>query len=90
MADSLTAPPASYSIGQPDYDPEVGRNLCVRVDGADQSNVVEYDCVAGTVVRNKLDEHGRPQLNARRDHVLRETVRGKVTVSWREGRVKSL
>ena len=49
------APPIRYSVDQPDFDPEIGRKLVIRVDAIEQRQVIEYDCEAGTVLRNKLD-----------------------------------
>lgn len=83
--DAETAPPRAYSIGQADFDPEIGRRLRISVDGVEQKEVVEYDCDAGTVLKNKLGADGRPMLNDERDDVLRETVRGLVTVEWKDG-----
>jgi hypothetical protein len=77
-------PPLRYSVSQKDFDYEVGRRLRVMVDGVEQQQVIEYDCGAGTVVKNKLDEHGRLMLNAARDDRMCETVTGTVTVEWRD------
>lgn len=77
------APPVRYSTSQCDFDWAVGGRLLIRVDGAEQKEVVEYDCEAGTVLRNKLDDDGNPQLDAKRGDILREAVRGNVTVEWR-------
>lgn len=79
---STDCPPVRYSVSQDDYDHEVGRRLRIFMDGVEQREVVEYDCEAGTVLRNALDEDGKPQLNTKRDEVLRETVRGTVTVEY--------
>jgi hypothetical protein len=79
-----TSPPRAYSIGQPDFNPEIGRRLRICVDGIEQREVVEYDCDAGTVLKNKLGHDGRPMLNDARDAVARETVRGTVTVEWKD------
>lgn len=76
------SPPVRYSIGQADFDPAIGNRLRVFVDGAEQKEVVEYDCEAGTVLRNKLDDQGNAQLNEAKDEVLRETITGNVTVDW--------
>lgn len=75
-------PPVRYAVGQADFDPGIGRRLRVFVDGVEQNQVVEYDCEAGTVLRNKLDENGKAQLNEACDEVLRETITGAVTVDW--------
>lgn len=77
-------PPIRYSIGQEDFDPEVGRGLRILVDGVEQRNVVEYDCEAGVVLKNMVDRHGNIMLNAKRDEIMREVVRGSVTVEWAE------
>lgn len=82
--DADTAPPRAYSVHQPDFDFEIGRRLRVLVDGVEQREVVEYDCDAGTVLKNKLGENGRPMLNAKRDEIMRETVRGNVSVEWND------
>ena len=75
-------PPARYSVRQPDFSYEVARRLRIFVDGVEMKEVVEHDCEAGTVLRNKLNDEGRAQLNDAGDEVLRETVRGNVTVEW--------
>jgi hypothetical protein len=85
MMDADTAPPRAYSVEQSDFNPEIGRRLRICVDGVEQKEVVEYDCDAGTVLRNKLDAEGRVQVNPNRDEVWRETVCGKVTVEWNDG-----
>lgn len=82
MMTVLDAPPIRYSVGQNDFDPEIGRRLRIYVDGAEQKQVIEYDCEAGTVVRFALDADGSVRLNAKRDDALRETVKGAVTVEW--------
>jgi hypothetical protein len=89
---SLTeAPPIRYSVGQDDFDPDIGRRLRICVDGVEQVEVVEYDCAAGTVLRNALDAEGKAQANASKTEVLRETVHGTVTVEWEpEGASQSL
>jgi hypothetical protein len=86
---SLIEPPVRYSVGQEDFNPEIGRRLRIYCDGVLMSEVVEYDCEAGTVLKNKLDENGKAQLNAERSDILRETVKGQVTVEW-EGEGQSL
>lgn len=78
----ISAPPVRYAVGQPDFDPEIGRRLRVFVDAVEQKQVVEYDCQEGTVLRNKLDDQGNAQLNEAKDEVLRETLTGNVTVDW--------
>lgn len=79
------APPVRYSVGQEDFDPEIGRRLRIFVDGVEQQEVVEYDCEAGTVLKNKLNDEGRAQPDPTdRNRVWRETVKGAVTVEWRD------
>ena len=77
-------PPLRYSVGQEDFNPAIGKRLRILVDGVEQQQVVEYDCEAGTVLKNKLGEDGHPMLNKERDAVARETVRGTVTVEWKD------
>jgi hypothetical protein len=77
-------PPTHYSVWQPDYTVEIGARLRIFVDGVEQQQVVEYDCRAGTVVKNATDQDGHPMLNAKRDAVLRAIVRGLVTVEWKD------
>jgi hypothetical protein len=78
----MDSPPVSYSVRRNDFDPEIGRRLRIFCDGVLLNDVVEYDCDAGTVLRNKLGEDGQPVLNAKRDAIIRETMRGVVTVEW--------
>lgn len=81
---TIEHPPIRYSVGQPDYDQEIGRRLRIMVDGVEMKEVIEYDCEAGLIVRFKLGEDGRPMLNAKRDEIVRETVHGIVTVEWKD------
>ena len=82
--DAATAPPRAYSIGQPDFNPDIGRRLRICVDGVEQREVVEYDCDAGTVLKNRLNSEGRAQVDPNnREQVWRETVRGNVTAEWK-------
>lgn len=80
---TTAAPPVRYSVSQPDFDYKIGARLLVRVDGVEQKEVVQYDCEAGTVLRNKLNADGKAQLAPDGKECWRETVTGKVTVEWR-------
>lgn len=62
---------------------EVAMRTEIVLDGEVQNHVTAYDCDAGTVTRQVLDERGRPQLNETRDAVQTETVTGDVTVRWK-------
>lgn len=84
MADTVIAPPVRYSVSQPDFDHNVGARLLIRLDGVEQKDVIEYDCEAGTVLRNKLDESGRAQPTPDKSAVWTETMTGNVTVEWRD------
>lgn len=77
-----TSPPARYSIGQDDFDPEIGRRVLIRLDGIEQRQVVEYDCAQGEVVSNKVDDKGIVQIDG--EGVARETLHGNVTVEWND------
>lgn len=85
----IDRPLIRYSVSQPDYTVEVGARLRIFVDGVEQEQVVEYDCEAGTVLKNTTGQDGRPMLNAKRDAILRETVRGVVTVEWKPDSTKA-
>lgn len=76
-------PPVRYGIGHEDYDHNIGMRLRVFCDGVEMSEVVEYDCEAGTVLKNKLDINGVAELTEDRSEILRETVKGQVTVEWK-------
>lgn len=75
--------PNQMAVGDEHFDPELARSLDIYLDGVKQEGVVAYDADAGAIRRNVLNAEGRPQLNATRDEVLRETVYGKVTVAWK-------
>lgn len=81
---TIERPPVRYSVSQDDFSYEIGRRLRIFVDGVEQEHVVEYDCEAGTLLKNKLDDNGRHRLNEKRDEIVRETLRGVVTVEWRD------
>lgn len=70
--------PNQWSIEEGVFDP-ISR-IDLYLDGVKQDQVVAYDVDAGAVRRNVLDADGGSQLNATRDAVLRETVRGKVEI----------
>lgn len=83
--DLTTSPPVRYGVDRHDFDPEIGRRLRVFVDGVEQKQVIKYDCEAGTVLRNKLDENGQAQIDpVKRDEVWTEALTGQVTVEWSE------
>lgn len=72
--------PNQMAIGDAHYDADLARRIDVFLNGEKQNAVVAYDVDAGAIRRNVLDSDGKPQLNATRDAVLRETVRGKVEI----------
>ena len=52
--------PRRLSIHDADYDPTLGEQLIVKLDGVDQHGRVQaYNLDAGTVTRAKLDADGR-------------------------------
>jgi hypothetical protein len=71
------------SVGDPDYDPEYGVGIIIRVDGVEQINVIGYDIDAGAVLRYATGDDGLIRLNQDRTDALRETVTGVVTVERR-------
>lgn len=82
---TVDAPPRLYGVSFAHTDRnwgEIAPRIRVFVDGVEQKEVVEYDCDAGTVLRNKLDADGKAQLTQDKSEVLRETVKGVVTVEW--------
>jgi hypothetical protein len=85
LLDSPVSPPRRYSVDSYNAPIFLGPRLRIFVDGIEQREVVSYDCDAGTVLRNKLDAEGRAQINPNEpDQVWRETVRGDVTVEWKD------
>jgi len=72
--------PNQWSIDDRRLGLDVALRLDIYLDGVKQDQVVAYDADAGLLRRNVLDDEGNPQLNAARDAVLRETVRGKVEI----------
>lgn len=79
MTDS--AVPIRSSASDPDFDPDFGRRLVIKLDGVEQAKVVAYDLEAQTIERCVLDADGNIQLNEARDEVLLEVVTGKVEVT---------
>jgi len=84
MLDAPIAPPRRYSIDYYDAPNFLGPRLRIRLNGVEQRQVIEYDCDAGLVVKDKLDEDGNIILNPTRDEIVRETLHGKVTVEFLE------
>lgn len=72
--------PNQMALGERGFDHDLAMRLDIYLDGVKQDQVVAYDVDAGAIRRNVLGADGRPQLNATRDAVLRETVRGKVEI----------
>lgn len=72
--------PNQMAVGDESFDAELARRLDIYLDDVKQDEVVAYDVDAGAIRRNVLGTDGKPQLNATRDAVLRETVHGKVEI----------
>lgn len=80
-------PPVRYGVSFADTDrnwENIAPRIRVFCDGVLMDEVVEYDCEAGTVLKIKMGDDGQPMLNDKRDEILRETVRGNVTVEWED------
>jgi hypothetical protein len=78
----MTDVPRRLSTHDDGYDPRVGEQLTVLLDGVDQHGRVEaYDMDAGTVTRAKHDTEGRIFVDG--DEIAMETVAGHVEVLWR-------
>ena len=75
-------PPQRMSVDDPDYDPVLGSQLEVLLDGERLPGCFLYDCDAGVVVVEVLDARGRPRFAD--DEYLREARRGEVTVRLKE------
>jgi uncharacterized protein YabE (DUF348 family) len=83
MADHID-PPRRGSVHDEDFDYDVARRLAISLDGQLQTHVVSYDMDAGELVRHVLRD-GHPQVNPDHpDEVWSETVKGSVTVEWKE------
>lgn len=81
------APPVRYGVSFADTDrnwENIAPRIRVFCNGVEMHEVVEYDCEAGTVLKAKVGSDGQLMLNAKRDEILRETVRGTVTVEWED------
>ena len=74
-------PPRRLSIDEPGYEPELGQNIEIWLDGCEQRKVIAYDCDAGTVHRYKVSGFGEIVVEA--GDAATETVSGDVQVRWR-------
>lgn len=83
MADNGVSPPRRSSVHDVDFDFDAAARLAIYLDGQLQTSVVSYDMDAGELVRHVLVD-GRPQKHPERDEVWTETVKGSVTVEWKE------
>lgn len=82
---TTTLPPLRYAVSQDDFDPEIGSRLRIFLDGVEQREVIEYDCDAGTLLRNKLNAEGNVQIDPTQpDQVWTEHLTGTVTVEWKD------
>lgn len=79
-------PPLRNSVAmcETDADWEVASATEILLNGAVVSQVISYDCEAGTVERYVTDESGRLVLDSAREEALRETLTGTVTARWRD------
>lgn len=59
------------------------RPLTIFLDGVEQTEVVTADDVEGIVVKLRRDERGEYVLNAKRDAVETEELRGRVEIRFR-------
>ena len=80
---STDAPPVRYSVHQRDFDYQTGKRLRVFLDGVEMNEVIEYDCEAGTLLKNRLGPDQRPVWNSNRDDIERDALSGVVTVDWK-------
>lgn len=76
------APPQSYSVRSKTFDPAIGRQLAVSLDGKEIDQVISYDCGLGQILRYQTDSDGQMMLNEAKDEVLTEVLEGQVTVAW--------
>ena len=72
----------SVDLDDPGFDPQLA-DVNVWLDGIEQRDVITYDLDQGLIVRVRRDQAGRLVLNAERDEVERETLRGEVRVARR-------
>lgn len=78
----MTIVPQSCSVGDPDYDWDLGSRLIVALDGTVQTSVIAYDIPAGTVTRHVLNDKGHAQVDPNNEgEVWMETVSGVVEVT---------
>lgn len=76
-------PPTRSSVNDPGIDWDIAARTEVRLNGAAQNRVIEYDCEAGFLVRIVVDEKDDLVLNETGDEVATEIVHGAVTVAWK-------
>lgn len=76
----MTVAPMRYSVSQPDFDPELGCRLIIRVNGTELKDVSAYDAEAGWVERLERDIEGKPVLLKARGEFAIERVKGAVAV----------
>lgn len=63
---------------------EIAQHMSIFLDGVEQRDVISYDCNAGTVERCKTNADGDIYVEPGTDDVAVETLKGVVTVEWKE------
>ena len=73
-------PPQKLSIQDTDYDPSIGANIIITLDGERQDSVISYDVASGTLERHKKVD-GKYVIHCWQLAV--EKMSGVVGVSWK-------
>ena len=71
------------SVDDADFDPAIGHNIVVLLDGKVVEMVIGYDVPGGTVTRAARDFRGRTIVE--RDEIKFETLTGVITARWADG-----
>jgi molybdopterin biosynthesis enzyme len=87
MTADLDAPPRRYSVVDDQVNVgrrAVGPRLRVFLDGKAVGRVRGYDVERGEIVRIRTGADGKPMIDRALGVVQEETLRGTVTVEWRD------
>jgi hypothetical protein len=79
-----SGPPHRWSCRDPRYNPATGSRLAIFLDGVGQRKVIAYDVALGKILRFAVGADGKHIRHPVTNAVVEETVRGTVTVKWRE------
>lgn len=79
----MDQPPRAYGVRLPDYDHDLGARLEVLFNGQVVTDVIEYDCDKGHLLRYNTDEQGNVRLDRLRDAAETAVLTGNVEVRFK-------